>query len=203
MSIRIGSDTAALQSVRHLTLTSNEIGSVYEQLSSGQRINRASDDAAGLAIADRLRANRTLAHQATKNINDGMSLINIADGALDQRGSILQRLAELAEQSANGIFASAQRSSFNNEYRELLRDLTRLKESKRFMGIDIFGSSKGISFQAGITGSVDSELRLGAHTSGSKSFSRRNNASSCSFGLKRPSALATFTIMSKRCSRCS
>ena len=81
----------------HLTAT-------FERLSSGQRINKASDDAAGLAIADTLRADGRLATVAIRNANDGISTISIADSALDQISQVLTRLGELAEQSANGVF---------------------------------------------------------------------------------------------------
>ena len=102
MAITIGSNIASLQAQRRLSIASEALGKTFEKLSSGQRINRASDDAAGLAIADALRAQQRIATVAIRNANDGISTIGIADSALGQIGDVLSRLAELAEQSANG-----------------------------------------------------------------------------------------------------
>jgi flagellin len=145
---------------RRLGESSNELASVFERLASGQRLNRASDDAAGLAIADRLGAERRLWGQSVANINDGISAIAITDGALDQRGGILQRLNELAEQSANGTFSSLQRGSLSTEYRELLRELGRLREATTFNGIDLFDPNNSLSLQVGITGGANSRIGL-------------------------------------------
>src|SRR5689334_13595010 len=101
MAITLGSNIASLQAQRRLNTATDQLGKVYEQLSSGQRINRASDDAAGLAIADSLRANQRIATVAIRNANDGISTIAIADSALSEIGNVLSRLAELSEQSAN------------------------------------------------------------------------------------------------------
>lgn len=110
MPITIGSNIASLQAQRRLSSATDSLGKSYEKLSSGFRINRASDDAAGLAIADALRANQKVATVAIRNANDGISTIGIADSALGQIGNVLSRLAELSEQSANGVFSTVQRS---------------------------------------------------------------------------------------------
>jgi flagellin len=89
---------------------------VYQRLSSGQRINSAADDAAGLTIADKLRSDQKVAGVAIRNANDGISLINIADGALEQIGNVLSRLAELAAQSSNGVYSTTQRSALDSEF---------------------------------------------------------------------------------------
>jgi flagellin len=149
-----------MKAQRRLGESSNELASVFERLSSGQRLNRASDDAAGLAIADRLGAERRLWGQSMANINDGISAIAIADSSLGQRGGILQRLSELAEQSANGTFSTAQRGSLNTEYQELLRELGRLRESTSFNGIDLFDASNPLSLQVGVNGGVNSRIGL-------------------------------------------
>lgn len=145
---------------RRLGESSNELASVFERLASGQRLNRASDDSAGLAIADRLGAERRLWGQSVANINDGISAIAITDGALDQRGGILQRLNELAEQSANGTFSSLQRGSLSSEYRELLRELGRIREATTFNGIDLFDPNNSLNLQVGINGGANSRIGL-------------------------------------------
>lgn len=158
MGVRIGSNTAALTAQRRLGQSSNELGGVFERLASGQRINRASDDAAGLAIADQLRADRRLWTQSLANINDGISALAITDGALDQRGSILQRLSELAEQSANGTFSGKQRVSIDKEYQQLLRELERIRDSTSFNGLNLFDSTRRIDLQVGIDGTRNSQI---------------------------------------------
>jgi flagellin len=160
VSIRIGSNIPALQAQRRLSRSSQELGDVFQRLASGQRINRASDDAAGLAIADRLRSDGRLYTQSIANINDGISAISVLDGALEQRGAILQRLGELAEQSANGAISSSQRGSLGNEYRELSQELARIKESTNFNGLDLFDPSVVLAIQAGISGGANSRINI-------------------------------------------
>src|SRR6185312_14819206 len=101
MTITIGSNIPSLRAQRGLDQATRQLASAYEQLSSGQRINDAGDDAAGLAIADSLRAKGAVLTQAVRNVNDGTSYLNIAEGALKALSDITQRQLELAEQSAN------------------------------------------------------------------------------------------------------
>src|SRR5262245_4821543 len=110
MAVTINTNVAALNAQRRLGNSTQALRGSFERLSSGLRIVRAKDDAAGLAIADSLRADGRIASVAIRNANDGISLISIADGALDQMSSVLTRMAELAEQSANGVLAVTQRS---------------------------------------------------------------------------------------------
>ena len=99
-----------------LNASSDSLSNTFAKLSSGKRINRASDDAAGLAIAESLRFQARLSGQAVRNTNDGISTIAIADGALGEVATILNRLAELASQSANGTVTTTQRSLIANEF---------------------------------------------------------------------------------------
>src|SRR5690606_7658731 len=99
----------SLKVQRQLSSTTSALDKVYARLSSGVRINRASDDAAGLAIADALRTDVRLYSQALRNINDGISLLAIASGALSEMSGLITRIRELAEQSANGVYSSMQR----------------------------------------------------------------------------------------------
>ena len=108
MAVNLGSNISSLRSQRMLSLSSEKLSSTFERLSSGQRINKASDDAAGLAIADNLRTKSRVFTQGVRNVNDGISLLNIADGAVSQLTNITTRLTELAEQAANGIFGMTQ-----------------------------------------------------------------------------------------------
>ncbi|RIL04458.1 MAG: flagellin FliC, partial [Proteobacteria bacterium] len=132
MAITIGSNISSLQAQRRLSVATDALGRTFERLSSGQRINRASDDAAGLAIADSLRANQRVATVAIRNANDGISSIAIADSALGQIGEVLSRLAELAEQSANGVFSTTQRSALANEFVALGSEIERIATTTTF-----------------------------------------------------------------------
>src|SRR5262249_29241297 len=111
MAITINTNVAALNAQRNLGSSTGGLRASFTRLSSGLRINKASDDAAGLAVADSLKADGRIAGVALRNANDGISLVSIADGALDQIGSVLTRLGEIAEQSANGVLSVTQRSA--------------------------------------------------------------------------------------------
>lgn len=136
---------------RRLSEATNSLSTISERLSSGQRINRASDDAAGLAIADSLRADARIRTQAIRNVNDGISLINIATGALTNLGSITTRIAELAEQAANGVYSISQRRSLDSEADALVREFNRIVASTKFNGRDVFEvTDQGIRIQGGV-----------------------------------------------------
>jgi flagellin len=117
--ININTNVASLRGQRFLNLTSENLANTYSKLSSGKRINRASDDAAGLAIADSLKNNQRIASVAVRNAQDGISTVSIADGALDQVSGFLQRLAELAQQAASGSYTSEQRTAMQGEFTAL------------------------------------------------------------------------------------
>ena len=149
MAISLGSNIASLQAQRRLGIASGQLSSVYEKLSSGQRINKASDDAAGLAIADSLRADQRVAVVAIRNANDGISTIAIADSALGQIGNVLSRLAELSEQSANGVFSSVQRSALANEFIALGSEIERIAVTTKFNGVTLLSGSGQLVLQVG------------------------------------------------------
>lgn len=149
MAITLGTNIASLNTQRRLQVTSQSLTNTFERLSSGQRINRASDDAAGLAIADTLRADQRIANVAIRNANDGISTIAIADGAMDQISQVLTRLAELAEQSANGVFSAVQRSALSNEFLALSSEIERIAVTTEFNGVKLLSGSNTVSLQVG------------------------------------------------------
>ncbi len=134
MTVRIGSNSSVLGILRSLSQNTKGLSNVYERLSSGQRINRASDDAAGLSIADNLNAKSRVFGQAIRNINDGASLINIAEGALGQLSTIVIRQRELAEQAANGTYSTTQRFALQKESDALVKEYNRIVQSTSFNG---------------------------------------------------------------------
>lgn len=160
MPITIGNNIQSLQAQRRLATASDALGSTFERLSSGQRINKASDDAAGLAIADSLRADQRVATVAIRNANDGISSIAIADGALAQIGGVLTRLAELAEQSANGVFSTSQRSALSNEFVALGSEIERIAVTTEFNGVKLLSGSAGVILQVGFDSTSTSQIAI-------------------------------------------
>jgi flagellin len=120
-----------------------------ERLSSGKRINSAMDDAAGLTIAHSLDAKVTSLNQAARNANDGISLINLAEGALDQVSKMLTRMRELAIQSINGTYSDTDTDNLHSEYLALSNEITRIATNTKFNGVSVIGASATITFQVG------------------------------------------------------
>jgi flagellin len=158
MAITLGSNIASLQAQRRLSTATDNLGRTYEKLASGQRINRASDDAAGLAIADSLRADQRVATVAIRNANDGISSIGIADAALGQIGGVLSRLSELAEQSANGVYSTAQRSALANEFTALGSEIERIALTTVFNGVKLLSGNATLTLQVGFDSASTSQI---------------------------------------------
>lgn len=160
MAITIGNNIASLQAQRRLGIATNSLQDTFERLSSGQRINKAADDAAGLAIADSLRADQRIASVAIRNANDGISVVAIADGALAQISSVLTRLAELSEQSANGVFSTQQRSALQNEFSALGSEIERIAETTTFNGVKLLSGGSAITLQVGFNSGSTSQIQI-------------------------------------------
>ena len=158
MAITIGSNISSLQAQRRLGNATDQLSKTFEKLSSGQRINRASDDAAGLAIADSLRAQQRVATVAIRNANDGISTIGIADSALSQIGNVLSRLAELSEQSANGVFSTTQRSALSNEFTALGSEIERIANTTEFNGVKLLSGGSTLTLQVGFDSRANSQI---------------------------------------------
>lgn len=158
MPITLGSNISSLKAQRQLGLTTDSLGTTFERLSSGQRINKASDDAAGLAIADSLRADQRVAVVAVRNANDGISTIAIADSALAEVGSVLSRLAELSEQSANGVFSVQQRSALSNEFIALASEIERIATITNFNGVKLLSGNAAITLQVGFNSASTAQI---------------------------------------------
>jgi len=158
MAITINTNIASLNAQRRLGQSSADLRQTFEKLSSGLRIVRAKDDAAGLAIADTLRADSRIASVAIRNANDGISLISISDGALNEIGNVLQRMAELSEQSANGTLSSTQRSALQNEFSSLGSEITRIARSTSFNGIQLLSGGSSVSLQVGFDSGTNSQI---------------------------------------------
>jgi flagellin len=158
MAITIGSNVSSLQAQRRLAVTSESLNSTFLKLSSGQRINKASDDAAGLAIADSLRANIRVSQVAVRNANDGISSIAIADASLADIGNVLTRLSELAEQSASGTFSVTQRSALSNEFVALASEIERIATTTEFNGVKLLSGNQNLVLQVGFNSQSTSQI---------------------------------------------
>lgn len=165
---------SALFAVRKLNETSGALSKSFERLSSGLRINGAADDPAALAVATKLQSEARLYTQALRNMNDGISLLNVADQTLGELQQILSRQAELAEQAANGVYSLTQRRALGAEANALVDEFNRILTSTKFNGISPLATAdQSVQIQAGITSSDYLSLSFSsslARTAGSGSF---------------------------------
>ncbi len=141
--MRIQHNITALNAHRNLTNNNSSVGKSLEKLSSGYRINRAGDDAAGLAISEKMRAQITGLATAQKNANDGISLVQTAEGALTEVHSMLNRMVELATQSANGTYSTTNRQEMQKEIKRLNEEIDRISNTANFNGTKLFTVSAG------------------------------------------------------------
>jgi flagellin len=158
MGLGLRTNLLSLDSQRNLKETTGRLNRSFERLSSGMRINRSSDDAAGLGIAEGLRGDVRVAAVSIRNATEGISLISIADGALSQISNILNRLIELAQQAATATYSNEQRSALHAEYSALSSEIHRLTETTTFNGFKLLSAGDQISFQVGFDGSSISSV---------------------------------------------
>jgi flagellin len=150
MSLRINNNVEAFNAHRQLVQTSNNAAKSMERLSSGYRINRAADDAAGLAISEKLRGQIRGLAQAQRNAQDGVSLVQTAEGSLNEVHSMLQRVRELAVQYSNGTLSTSDKAAITAEAQQLASEIERIGTTADFNGIKLLdGSTSTVSFQVG------------------------------------------------------
>ncbi len=150
MTATINTNVNSLNAQRNLTMSQSSLSVSMQRLSSGLRINSAKDDAAGLAIAERMGSQVRGLNQASRNANDGISLSQTAEGALNSAGTILQRVRELAVQSANSTNTASDRAALNDEVGQLGQELQRIAQTTQFNGQNLLdGSLSSSSFQVG------------------------------------------------------
>ena len=149
MGLRINSNIDAFNTHRNLSQTANRLSKSMEKLSSGFRINRAADDAAGLGISERMRSQISGLEQAQRNAEDGISYANTADGALSEIQSMLQRIRDLAVQSSNGTNDANARTAINTEVNALASEITRTITSTQWNGVAIINGAAATTLQVG------------------------------------------------------
>ncbi|MBU3071160.1 flagellin [Aestuariicella sp. G3-2] len=168
MPLVINTNVAALNSQRQLVKSGDDMAQAMERLSSGKRVNSAADDAAGLAIANRMTSQIKGLDQAVRNANDGISMIQTAEGALDETTNILQRMRELSIQSANGIYSDADRSTLDAEVQQLKTELDRIAETTSFNGQPLLdGSLKDVDLQVGAMANQVVTMEIGSFSTSS------------------------------------
>ena len=151
MGFRINTNIASIAAQRNLGVNNREMESNLSKLSSGSRITKAADDAAGLAISEKMKANIRSLKQADRNANDGISMIQTAEGGLNEVSSILTRMRELAIQTASDTVGDVERGMTNMEYQNLKQELDRISQVTEFNGHKLLdGNGKKYDFQIGV-----------------------------------------------------
>jgi flagellin len=158
--MRINNNISALNTYNRLTVNNNAAAKSMEKLSSGLRINRAGDDAAGLSISEKMRGQIRGLNQAARNAQDGISLIQTAEGALNETHAILQRMRELAVQGANDTNVTADRTALKDELDQLTQEITRIASETEFNTQKIIQSAKTYAFQVGANSGQKIELTI-------------------------------------------
>ncbi|GAA0377890.1 flagellin [Paenibacillus motobuensis] len=164
MGMFINTNVGALNANRNLNFNNTQMGKTMEKLSSGFRINRAADDAAGLAISEKMRFQINGLTQAQRNAQDGISLIQTAEGALTEVHSMLQRLNTLANQAANGTYDATDRAKIQLEVDELVGEISNIAATVNFNGINLLNSSDKVTFQIGSDASTTISVQLASLT---------------------------------------
>ena len=168
MALKIFNNPSSINAQRLLAANSERLAKSVERISSGVRINKASDDAAGLAVSEALRSDIRAMRQAMRNANDGISMINVTEGALNEQSSILIRLRELASQSSTGTVGSTERQTIQLEFNSLRNEVDRITESTTFNGQGLIdgalasgiASANQVVLQIGINSNANSQINL-------------------------------------------
>jgi len=162
MAMTINTNIASLNAQRNLGNTQGALNKSLQRLSSGLRINSAKDDAAGLAISSRMTSQIRGINQSVRNANDGISLLQTAEGALDEVTNALQRMRELAVQSANGTYNSSDRQSLQDEFSALQKEVVRIAAVTEFNNVNLLGQPSTLSLQVGWEGGADNVIAISA-----------------------------------------
>ena len=187
MGLRIYTNVPALNASRTLEKTTGALSKSLERLSSGLRINRAADDAAGLAIAEGFRSQVLGAAVAQRNAQDGVSMIQTAEGALSETENILQRIRELSVQASNGTQSNDNRASLDTEVQQLLAQIDDIAKNTEFNGISLLSAAQTVTLQAG----ANTSQTLVVAVEGAKSSDLGVSAVSVSSAALAVSAIST------------
>jgi flagellin len=174
MAAVLGTNVASLWASKNLQSAQSNMASSVERLSSGLRINRAEDDAAGLGLANALTQQINSSQQGIRNLNDGISMVQTAEGALSQASEMAQRILSLAVQATNGTFSTTQKTSINNEMAQLITGINNIQVRTKFSGNALLGAASTITIYNG----KDSSDKIDISTTALAAISDGNSTSS-------------------------
>lgn len=160
MPLSYASNVESLKVQLKVARTTDKLSGVFERLSSGLRINSASDDPAGLSLAQKLRSDTVLASTALRNANDGLSVISVADAGLSEINNLLERMGELAQQSANGTYLHTQRSALSLEFLALGSEIERIARTTSFNSVSLLSGSPSLTLQVGFDATANSQITV-------------------------------------------
>lgn len=156
----INTNVKSLVAQNALTVTNRSLSKTMEQLSTGKRINSAADDAAGLAISNKMTSQIRGLNQAVRNANDGISMVQTAEGATQEITNMLQRMRELAVQGANDTYSADDRTALGKEVSQLEAEITRIATNTKWNGMSVLSSAQDKTLQVGIANSTDSDVTI-------------------------------------------
>jgi flagellin len=161
MALTVNTNISAMAALGHLNRTNGNLESTFSRISSGLRINKAGDDAAGLAVAENLSAEQQSLRQAARNTNDGISVIQTAEGATNEVADILKRMRELAIQSSSETLANSERAYIQDEYDQLSQEVDRISAVTNFNGVNLADGSKStLDVQVGIFNTTSDRIAV-------------------------------------------
>jgi flagellin len=164
MALTVRTNIASIRASNRLNNTQSSLTSSLEKISSGMRVNRAADDAAGLSVASRMDSDNTSLKQAIRNANDGISLVQTAEGGLNEVYNILVRMRELSVQASNETYNSTDRSQMNTEFGELALEIKRIASIANFNRQNILSATTKMTLQIGIHNNSDNQLSIALST---------------------------------------
>ncbi len=190
MALSVNTNVTSMFAQQSLGKATMALSKSMSRLSSGLRVQSAADDAAGLAISESFKAKIRSLNQARRNANDGVSLIQVADGALKEIGNMLGRMRELAVQAANGTLNTDQRSYLNQEFSDLKSEIDRIAATTEFNGVQLIDGSQvaGISFQVGAGNTGNDQISVSILTTGTTALGI--NTETVSTGTKASAAIS-------------
>ncbi len=161
MALTVNTNTASLNAINNLNQTQRALGGSYQRISSGLRIAKAADDAAGLAVAESLNAQSASGRVAMRNTNDGISVIQTAEGAMDSVGDIISRMRELAVQSSSETLADDERAYIQDEFEQLSSEIDRIASSTNFNGNNLTdGTTTALDVQVGVMNTANDRITI-------------------------------------------
>ena len=181
MGLRVNTNVASMNAQRNLANSTTSLGGNYSRLSSGLRIATAADDAAGLGISERMRSDIRSFGVASRNAQDGISMVQTAEGALNEVSDLLGRMRELSMQSANGTLSDDDRATLDNEFQQVVSEIDRIAETTEFNGVKLLDGTNGdIAIQVGIGATTADQINVSA-----------TDASSSTLGITTGGSIST------------